>query len=154
MHTSQPAPAGLPLYYNYYSGLDTAVMESLPIALHLCDKNGNIIFYNSAAVKLWGQIPQEQKWCGAYKIFAANGEELDKNEIFKRMYNNGEPISPTEIIIERPDGSVSFIVALVSILYDGQGGTSGTLHTLMDISEKRADNAALQQMLQKMQKII
>jgi len=149
MHISQPAPAGLPLYNNCYSGLDTAVMEILPVSIHTCDNNGKITFYNSAAVKLWGQAPGTEKWCGAFNTYTAEGEPLDKEAIFNRMQTDGTPIPPTEIIIERPDGSVSFIMALVSVIYDGQGGTVGTIHVLMDISEKRSDNAALQQMLQR-----
>jgi PAS domain S-box-containing protein len=150
MRTTPPAPAGLPLYQKYcYSGLDTAVMETLPVAIYKCEKNGDIAFYNSAAVQLWGRRPDvtSDKWSGAYKVYTAKGELLGHgNALFQDMDTAISP-APEEIIVERPDGSVTFILVHASPVYDGQGTVLGSLYTLIDISEKRSDDASWQLML-------
>lgn len=153
MRTTTPAPAGLPVYNNYcYTGLDTTVIETIPVALYVCNTNGTITFYNKAAAQLWGREPQAgtDKWCGAYKSYTKTGDPHPEgyNPLEQILKDGSLPILD-EIIIERPDGTITQVLPHLSLIYDADGNNTGVMNMLIDVTQKRIDDTTMQQALVK-----
>ena len=51
------------------------VLDGLPAAVYATDASGCIIYFNEAAVKLWGHRPEigKSEWCGSWKLFWPDG---------------------------------------------------------------------------------
>src|SRR5260221_14172231 len=84
------------------------IIESLPVAIYTCDKNGYIKLFNQAAVDIWGLEPEIGKdlWCGSWKIYNSDGNPL----LFAScqmaiVLKEGRPVYGEEIIFERPVAS-------------------------------------------------
>ncbi len=153
MRTTNPAPAGSPVYNNYcYTGLNRTVMETIPVAIYTCDTNGIITFYNKAATDLWGRTPDtdNDKWCGAYKSYTKTGDPHPEgfNPVEQVLKDRSLPILD-EIIVERPDGSITYVLPQLSLIYDADKNTIGVVNMLIDVTEKRANDVSLQQSLVK-----
>ena len=41
------------------------IIQGLAAAVYTCDAEGRIMFYNEAAVALWGRKPEQDLWCGS-----------------------------------------------------------------------------------------
>ncbi|HUR66270.1 MAG TPA: PAS domain S-box protein [Chitinophagaceae bacterium] len=117
------------------------LVESLPIALYTCDKNGYIDLFNKAAVELWGREPEigKDRWCGSAKIFEPDGvtplalEECPMAVSIKE----GRTIRGREIIVERPEGQKKRIHSYPSPLYDSKGDITGGVNMLLDVTDKK-----------------
>jgi PAS domain S-box-containing protein len=115
------------------------LVNDLPAAVYSCDKEGLINYYNKAAVKLWGREPNigKDRWCGSVKIFHKDGSPIDLDSCPMAItLKEGRAILGEEIIIERPDGSRSFVLANPQPLFDSNGVLTGSANMLMDITEK------------------
>ncbi len=121
------------------------LVQSLPAAIYTCDKNGRIVLYNEAAALLWGRRPVvgEERWCGSWKIFNTDGTPVAlENCPMGIACRDGLPIRGQEIIVERPDGSRSFVLPHPNPIRDESGEIIGTVNMLVDIGGlKRAEQA-------------
>src|SRR5688572_18880866 len=78
------------------------IVQSLPIAVYTCDKNGYIRIYNEAAVNLWGRKPEVGKdlWCGSWKIYRPDGSPLPLDSCPMAIaLQEGRPVYGEEIIV-------------------------------------------------------
>src|SRR4051812_24313067 len=54
------------------------LLETLPIGVLNCDRDGVIEYFNPAAVALWGRAPllrdPQQRYCGSLRMFTVAGE--------------------------------------------------------------------------------
>lgn len=119
-----------------------SLLESLPVAIYTCDKNGYITFFNSQAASLWGRMPEIGKdlWCGSWKIYKPDGKTLPLAECpMAIVLKTGEVVEGCEIIIERPDGSRVSVVPHPKPLYDEEGRIAGAVNMLIDISRHKID---------------
>lgn len=119
-----------------------SLLESLPVAIYTCDKNGYITFFNSQAASLWGRMPEIGKdlWCGSWKIYKPDGKILPLDECPMAIaLKTGEVVEGYEIIIERPDGSRVSVVPHPKPLYDEEGRIAGAVNMLIDISRRKID---------------
>jgi PAS domain S-box-containing protein len=119
-----------------------SLLESLPVAIYTCDKNGLITFYNSQAAILWGRSPEigKELWCGSWKIYSPDGEPLALDECpMAIVLKTGEVMEDCEILIERPDGSKVFVVPHPKPLFDDEGNIVGAVNMLVDVSRKKID---------------
>lgn len=113
------------------------VINALPAAVYTCDAQGYITSCNEAAVKLLGRQPVFGKdlWPLSCKIFTSDGTPLPpENSPLADTLRTGKALSPSEIIIERPDGTRSPVLAYPQPLFDDHGGILGALNMLVDIS--------------------
>ncbi|MCC8408977.1 PAS domain S-box protein [Mucilaginibacter sp. UR6-1] len=130
---------------------DTASVQinSLPIAVYICNTNGYITAYNTAAAKLWGTQPPagKTKWCGAHRAYSANGLPLmpEQNAAARTMLT-GVAVTGDEVIIERPDGTTSYVLHHPVIMYGEGGEITGITNTLIDITAQK-QNESKQAML-------
>lgn len=116
------------------------LLEDLPVAVYTCNKEGYITSYNKAAVKLWGKTPGAQidKWYINWEIFNADGTPLTPDETpTGRVLKYGKPVKQQEILIKRPDGSISYILSNPKPCFNENGELTGAANTLIDITEQK-----------------
>lgn len=118
------------------------LLQGLPAAIYTCDAEGRILWYNEAAVALWGRTPVVGKdlWCGSWKIFDIDGKTpvpLDTCPMAQAL-RTGEAVRDKEIVVERPDGSRRHVQPYPDPILDDQGRVTGAVNMLIDITELRA----------------
>lgn len=118
------------------------LIERLPAAVYTCDKDGRVLMYNSAAVELWGREPKVgvDMWYGSWKFFAADGiTPIDQDNCpMAQVIKGFVPIRGEILVIERPDGSRRIIQPYPDPLFDAEGGLSGAVNMLVDITDHNA----------------
>ncbi|MBK8788280.1 MAG: PAS domain S-box protein [Chitinophagaceae bacterium] len=120
------------------------LVKELPAAVYSCDAQGRLLFYNEAAVKLWGRKPEIGKdlWGGAYKILSPDGTLMpaDKSPMAIAL-KEGRAINGDEIIIERPDGTRSVVKVYPQPEFGLSGEITGVISMAFDVTEQvRATN--------------
>ncbi len=121
------------------------LVQGLPAAVYTCDVKGRILIYNAEAVKLWGREPdcERKRWCGSHRIFDERGNPLRRRQLaIVRAVREGKTIQGEERIIERPDGSRSYVLAYPDLIRDSSGQVTGAVNMLFDITAlKETENA-------------
>ena len=121
------------------------VVSNLPSAVYTTDAEGRLTLYNDAAAALWGRKPElgRELWCGARKIFRADGSELPGDQCPMAVtLRTGQAVRGEEIIIERPDGTRRHVLPYPEPLFDAAGKIAGAVNMLMDITELKMSEAA------------
>ncbi|NDK48885.1 PAS domain-containing sensor histidine kinase [Rhizobium laguerreae] len=120
-----------------------SVLDAIPGAVYLCDREGWLVRYNAEAAELWGRAPSldeaPERFCGSHRLFLPDGAPLPHDVCpMATAVFNGTPARNAEIIIERPNGSR--FVALVNIraLKDHDGRVQGAINCFQDISASKA----------------
>jgi PAS domain S-box-containing protein len=125
-----------------------ALLEKLPTAVYTCDKEGRITFYNKAASKLWGREPQlnVDKWCGSWKTYDRDGSLLQEDSMpIAVTLREGNTGSMHELIIQRPNGSLSHVIPHPQPLFDIKGNITGAFNMLVDITPQHETLEALRE---------
>lgn len=121
------------------SGLidDGALLQMLPIGVYLCDANGLIVRYNSAAAELWGRKPKlgdpGDRFCGSYHLLDLDDTQIPHADCPMAIaLATGQGFRDQRVQVERPDGTR--ITALVSIepLKDHNGRVIGAVNVFRD----------------------
>ena len=124
------------------------LVKGLPSAVYSCDAQGRITFYNDAAVKLWGRKPEIGKdlWCGSWKIFKPDGSPLPLDSCPMAItLKEARAIMGEEIIVERPDGTRSFLLVHPQPEFGLSGELTGAINMLIDVTEIRKAELVLRQ---------
>jgi len=120
--------------------LSIQLLQALPVAVYTCDVRGSIQLFNEAAVELWGKkpVPGVDKWCGAWKLYKADGSPIPPEEGPMARVLKGATIAENEeLILEKPGGEKRFILANPRPLFDEAGQMSGAINLLVDITERK-----------------
>src|SRR3546814_19291111 len=86
------------------------LLQWMPGAVYICDREGRITYYNEASAQLWGREPElwKDRWCGFSNIYEADGVTpmpLAKCQMRRKLY--GGKVKPgNEIIVGRPDREI------------------------------------------------
>lgn len=115
-------------------------IKELPIALYICDTEGRITYYNKAAAEIWGREPvlEKERWCGSWKIFYSDGTPVSLDDCPMAIsIKEGKDAKPVELIIEKPDGTRSYIIPYPKNIYDEDGNLTGALNLIIDLTEKK-----------------
>lgn len=125
------------------------LVQGLPVAVCTCDVKGRMVLYNAAAVRLWGQEPDSLgRWDGAYRLFTAEGKPLPHFRSPLALVVKGhEPVRNAEIIIMRPNGGRSRVLAFPDPIRDQQGRIIGAVNVHVDITALTETEAALRRSL-------
>jgi PAS domain S-box-containing protein len=121
------------------------MMEALPVAIYTTDAEGRLTYFNPAAVKLSGRVPElgTDHWCITWKIFLPDGTPLPHDQCPMAIaLKGGEVASGIECIAERPDGSRFWFTPYPAVLRDTEGRISGGINLLVDITDRK--NAEIQ----------
>ncbi len=89
-------------------GVFREMVEALPVAIYITDANGRLTFFNEAAVKLSGRVPEigTDQWCVTWKLFLPDGTPLPHDQCpMARALKGGDVPTGIECIAERPDGT-------------------------------------------------
>lgn len=122
------------------------LLQHLPIAVYATDAQGRIQFHNSAAVALWGRLPDlsQDRWCGSSRIYRPDGEALSLDRCPMAVaLKESRAIEAAEIVIERPDGSRRHVLAYPHPTKDATGTVVGAVNMLVDITDRKQTEAAL-----------
>jgi PAS domain S-box-containing protein len=118
------------------------LVQSLPVALYVCDADGRIQLYNDEAVRLWGRTPTvgKDEWSGSHRMFRPDGSPmpLDQCPMAVAM-KEGRSVRDVEIIIERPDGSRRNVLPFPTPIHDAGGRIIGAVNMLVDLTDRRAE---------------
>jgi PAS domain-containing protein len=117
------------------------LLEKLPAGAYTCDPEGLITYFNQCAARLWGREPKlndpADRFCGSFKLFGTDGSPIAHNQCWMALAletdceHNGQ-----EIVIERPDGSRSTVLAHANPIHDESGKLLGAVNVLVDISDR------------------
>lgn len=124
------------------------LIEGLAVAIYTCDTEGRITFFNQAAADLWGRVPEIGKdlWCGSLKVFDASGLPLNLDKCPMAItLKEKRKVESQEMIIERPDGKRTNIIAHPQPIFDTKGTMTGAINMLVDITEKKLNEANFNQ---------
>jgi len=117
-----------------------SLIQSLPLAVYTCDKDGYIQLFNKAATKLWGREPQigKDKWCGSWKLFNMDGSGIAlENCPMAITLKAGNSAKGVEALIERPDGERRTVMTHPQLTFNESGEITGAINTLIDITEQK-----------------
>jgi PAS domain S-box-containing protein len=116
------------------------LLGALPAAIYVTDAAGFIVYFNTAAVALWGLRPELHKtrYCGSWRLYRPDGTPLSADESPMAMaLKQKKPIRGTEAIAERPDGTRVPFIPFPTPLFDASGELTGAVNMLVDISERQ-----------------
>ncbi|MEO7159272.1 MAG: PAS domain-containing protein [Polaromonas sp.] len=131
-----------------------ALFYSGPIAMYSCDASGIIQEFNRNALVLWGREPvrgdASERFCGAFKLYFPDGTFMPHAQSPIAAVLKGEaPVEHgVEVIIERPDGSRSTIIANIVPLKNARGEITGAMNCMYDITERSRLERKTQQQAQ------
>ncbi len=116
------------------------LVEALPVAIYTTDAEGQLTYFNAAAVKLSGRVPElgTDKWCVTWKIFLPDGTVLPHDQCPMAIALKGAEV-PTgiECIAERPDGSRFWFTPCPAVVRNAEGRIIGGINLLMDITDRK-----------------
>jgi PAS domain S-box-containing protein len=117
-----------------------ALLEMLPAAIYATDAVGRIIFYNEAAVALWGHRPplNKSEFCGSWKLYWPDGRPMAHDECpMAQTLRTRQPVRGQEAIAERPDGTRVPFIPYPTPLFNAAGELIGAVNMLIDITDRR-----------------
>lgn len=126
------------------SPLDIQIIDLLPIAIYICDKEGFVTHYNKAAAEMWGHAPKTgvQMWCGSWRLYRLNGTLMPLNECPMAIaLKEGHTVAGTEMIVERADGTRRYVEPHPIPFFDADGNVAGAVNMLTDITERKSHEA-------------
>ena len=122
------------------------VLDTLPVAVFIADKTGEIVETNAAARDLWAQTPLVAS-ATDYDVYKAwrtdTGQKLAADEwSLARTLSDGATVLNEELVIETFNGARKTIIHSSAPIRDEAGGVVGGVVTELDISDrKRAEGA-------------
>ena len=84
------------------------LLEAVPAAVFATDAVGRIVFYNQAAVDLWGIRPElgKTEWTGAWRLYRLDDTPLPHDQAPMAIaLKEKRSVGNIEIIAQRPDGT-------------------------------------------------
>src|SRR5436305_5669578 len=119
------------------------MLGALPVDAYTTDSEGKLTWFNSAAVKLSGRVPQlgTDQWCVTWRIYTPEGKFLLHDQCPMAMaLKTGEVPGGSEYMAERPDGTRFWFAAYPAVVRDAGGRIACALNLLVDRTEaKRAE---------------
>lgn len=119
--------------------LPDQLLDLIPAAVYVCDRDGIIVRYNRRAAELWGRAPEfgdpEERFCGSHRLYRLDGGPLPHNECpMADVLRTGIAARDQELVIERPDGSCIFALASIDPLEDAAGRIAGAINCFRDVT--------------------
>src|SRR5579871_3972345 len=116
------------------------LVEALPVAIYTTDAEGRLTYFNRAAVKLSGRVPEigTDKWCVTLRIFLPDGTYLPHDQCpMAAALKGAEVPSGIEYMAERPDGTRFWFSPSPAVMRDIDGNITGGINLLMDITDRK-----------------
>jgi PAS domain S-box-containing protein len=128
------------------------LVKLLPVATYTCNAQGQITSYNDAAVALWGREPQHNdRWCGAWKIFDRDGRAVPLEDCpIAIALGEGRAVEGEMIIVERPDGTQSYVMPHPKPMFDPSGRIVGAVDMLIDLTNEKRSHQILEESMERL----
>jgi signal transduction histidine kinase/CheY-like chemotaxis protein len=125
------------------------LLEKLPAGAYTCNVDGLITYFNKQAVRVWGRAPRlndpAHRFCGSFRLFDRDGKPLQHEECWMALaIRNRRQYSGQEIVVEQPGGTRLTVLAHANPIRDKNGRVIGAVNVLVDITERKRFEAALQ----------
>jgi PAS domain S-box-containing protein len=125
------------------------IIDALPSAVYVCDRDGLITSFNRRAAELWGRAPRigdaAERFCGSYRLYRLDGGPLAHAECpMAEVLRTGAPLRGQELIVERPDGTRAVALVNLETLRNDAGELVGAINCVEDITQRRTAEQALQ----------
>jgi PAS domain S-box-containing protein len=127
-----------------FSALDNGLIDALPVAVYVCDRDARITGFNRRAVELWGREPTpDERFCGSLRMIRPDGSVLPHDQCpMADVLRTGEPVRNAGVVVERPDGSRVSVAGAIVPLIDASGLVTGAINTFQHVGElRRVDEA-------------
>lgn len=129
---------------------DGELLELLPAAVYVCDKDGLIVRYNRKAEELWGRAPNLgdtcERYCGAHRLFRPNGDPLPHDETpMADALRTGRRHRNLEVRILQPGGSIIWALVNIDPILDEDGRVVGAINCFQDITERKETDRQLRE---------
>ena len=125
------------------------LLEAVPAAVFATDAVGRIVFYNQAAVDLWGIRPElgKTEWTGAWRLYRLDGTPLPHDQAPMAIaLKEKRSVGNIEIIAERPDGSRVNLIPHPTLLYDASGSVTGAVNWLENVTDRERGDVYVQRL--------
>jgi PAS domain S-box-containing protein len=149
VRVSSPAIINEIKTFSFASDVWRQLLEALPAAVYTTDAAGRITYYNEAAVELAGRRPElgRDLWCVSWRLYRSDGIPLPHEECPMAIaLREDRPIRGVEVIAERPDGTRAHLLPHPTPLHDGSGALTGAVNMLVDITERKQAEEAVNQL--------
>ncbi len=112
-----------------------AVIQAVPCAVFVVDKNERIIFWNNPAEKLTGYKASEMvgSECSTLRMNVCSADNAARSADFCPLKSPGK-IGEVECEINRKDGSIVPVMRKARAVYDDQGQVIGAIEAMIDVS--------------------
>ncbi|MFB0520375.1 MAG: PAS domain-containing protein, partial [Desulfatiglandales bacterium] len=126
-----------------------AIIDAIPDALVILNPDGELIYVNSAHLKMLGHNSAEEVLGRGFEGFKERVCDQEKDipkflGLFKEVIEKGFTGGPKEIKLRRVDGKEIFVSGSASLLRDAEGNPENIIALLRDITElKRAEKERL-----------
>ena len=116
------------------------------MGVYIVDRDGVLQHYNRRAAQMWRCAPRpgEDNLFTMFRLLRPDGTALPQEERpVVRVLATGETIREVEVILQRPDGSRLQVTGNMGPLLDEAGNVVGCVNCFQDITERKADEAAV-----------
>jgi PAS domain S-box-containing protein len=124
------------------------MIDALPMPVYTTDPQGRITHFNPASIEFSGRTPQvgSDQWSITAKLYRADGSFLphEQGPMAIALKQDLAIYGGIEAIAERPDGTRRWFTPYPSPLHDVDGNLVGGINMLVDITERKRDEQAVQ----------
>lgn len=126
------------------------LLEHLPTAAYMCDRDGLITYCNKRAVELWQRRPRlhdpEDRYCGSLSLFNADGISVPHDQsCLAHAIQENRDLDGQELVIGCPDGSRVDVRVHAHPYWDDAGKIDGAVILLVDLTAERKTEERLKQ---------
>nr|WP_173931178.1 PAS domain S-box protein [Chelativorans sp. Marseille-P2723] len=118
----------------------SALLQSLPIGVCCCDRDGIIRFFNRRAVELWGFEPQAGEpgalFNDTFALFLPDGTPLARDQWpLHVVMHTHRPVRGARVVVQRADGSRIEVTVDIEPLFDEGGSFAGAVNCFQIVAE-------------------
>lgn len=124
-----------------YYFINDAIIESSPAGIAAIDRDRNLIIWNPACERMFGWKAKEI--LGKPMLFLPESER-DESLRIQNLTLAGESVREVEVVRRRKDGTLFPLRLSTAPLYNAQGEVIGAMALMLDLTERRAAERALE----------
>jgi len=127
-----------------------AIMDTAPVGVVLSDADGNLLYANLEAERIWGQTLEsvQRRGDADYEIFNPDGSSAPSESTGLRRVLAGEPgVVHVDVIVEHPDKTRVFVESDSTLVRDKSGRVLSGLVIFSDATERKQTEQEVQRLL-------